>query len=147
MKALLVIASIAAALALVSAAAAQPGGAQVVRTSGCVSSPLATMCYDVKTVANLTTTPSGNTAYILNGTSSYSYDFGFAGCTYSRSQPVHVKVLEKDGEGHVRGERLEDTISFNCGPGFAQTCTGTLQLHEVDGEVQFQRVDFVCTTP
>jgi hypothetical protein len=104
------------------------------------------MCYDTRTVATLTTTASGNVAYAVNGVSSYSYDFPFAGCSYSRSQPVHLHWLQKDGDQHVLGERLTDTISFSCGAGFGQTCTSSLELHEANGEVQFQRPDFVCVT-
>jgi hypothetical protein len=127
-----------------TASAGTGSGASVVRTSGCVPTPLATMCYAIDTVTNTTITPSGNFSYVTNGTSMTSYDFAFAGCTYSRTDPLHLHQLVKDGDTHSESGIVEQTIAFDCGA-FAQSCTSTLQYHYVDGETQFQRPDFVCT--
>jgi hypothetical protein len=41
--------------------------------------------------------------------------------------------------------RLIVTVSFDCGGGFAQSCTQTIELHFANGEARFGRYDFVCT--
>jgi hypothetical protein len=145
MKLVAIIGTIAATLVLAAAAAAGTGnGANVVNNSGCVTTPLATMCFDIHTVTNMTTTPSGDVSYVTNGTSTTSFDFAFAGCTYSKSEPVHLHQLVKNGETHSESGSIGQTIAFDCGA-FEQTCTSTLQYHYVDGETQFQRPEFICT--
>ena len=145
MKLVVTIGTVAATLALAATASAGTGkGAGVVNSSGCVTTPLATMCYDIHTVTNMATTPSGDVSYVTNGISTTTLDFAFAGCTYTKSEPVHLHVLVKDGETHSESGSIGQTTAFDCGA-FAQSCTSTLTYHYVDGETQFQRPDFICT--
>lgn len=101
----------------------------------------------MKAVEQTTTTPSGNVSYMWNGTSTTSYSFAFSSCSYSRSEPLHRHWLQKDDETQSRSEHFAQTVSFDCGGGFTQTCTTSYELHSANGAVQFQRGEFVCTTP
>ena len=146
MKTLIVIGSLVATLALAATAGAGTGkGATVTDSSGCVTTPFATVCSDVHTVTNMTTTPSGNVSYVTNGTSTTQMTFAFgSGCTYTKSEPVHVHWLRKNGELQSESTRLVQATSYSCG-GFVLDCTQTIQLHEANGAVQFGRYELVCT--
>jgi len=145
MKALILTCTAVATLALAATAAATGNGASVTDTSGCVAGPFFTTCTDVHLVTKATSTPSGGTAYVTNGTTTFTQT-GF-GCDYTRTEPVHLSIHAKDGETQVDHERLIQTISFGCASGFAQTCTQTIELQFANGEARVQRYDFVCTNP
>jgi len=146
MKALLLIGAILGAFALAGTAAATPGnGAIVTDTKTCIESPFATWCWSVDTVTKMTTTSSGNVSYVLNGTNENTVTFPWLPCTHRETDELHVHWLRKNGEEQSHSERLAFTTHFDCGmPGTGQTCISTFELHEANGQVQFQRPDFVC---
>ncbi len=147
MKALLVIASLVAALvaaASASAGAAAGNGAIVVNLSGCNPTPFGLSCYEVRTVTNVTETPSGNRSYVTNGVTGLTYANPFNGCSMSQSQPVHVHWLQKDGDLQSYSERRSATNEIHCGS-ISQTCVMTFELHYANGDVQLDRQEVVCT--
>ena len=147
MKKLLLIGSLVAgiALACTAVAGAAPGnGATVDNYAYCIPSPLITWCWDVKTVTNMTTTPSGNVSFVTNGTTDYTVSIPLLGCTSTKSEPVHLHWLRKNGDPQTHSQRLAQTNSFTCASGYSSSCTSTFELHETSGDVQFQRFDFVC---
>ena len=121
-------------------------GAIVHDLSSCNPSPFALVCTDVRTVTNVTSTPSGNRSYVTNGVIAVSYTNPFNGCSFSQAQPVHLHWLERGGELQSRSERSTLTNQIQCGS-FAQTCVTTLEAHYANGDVQFNRQDVVCTAP
>ena len=146
MKKLVILAALVVALASTEVAAADAGnGATVTNDAFCISSPFATWCWDIKTVTNATTTPSGALSYVTNGTNDYSVSLPWAGCTTTKSEPVHLHWLTRDGEVQSHSERLEQTTSFSCAGSSTHTCTSSFELHMANGDVQFQRPEFVCS--
>jgi hypothetical protein len=144
MKALIVTCIAVATLALAGVAAAAGGsGASVTDSYSCVTNPFLTSCADVHLVTNATSTPSGGTTYLVNGTSTFTQTTRF-GCSYERSEPLHLAIVQRDGETQVDHERLIQTISFDCGGTWGQTCTQTIELHFANGEARVGRYDFVC---
>ena len=145
MKALLVTCSIAAALATAGAAAAAGNGATVVNTSACEPGAFGILvCTNVTTVTNTTVTPNGDISYVTNGTLTATMTFPW-GCTYTRTEPVHLHHLVRDGDIQSLSEKLVQTISFTCG--IPQTCTQTIESHYANGADQFGLYEFVCTNP
>ena len=147
MKKLLSIAAVLAALTVTGVAAADPGnGATVVNDEYCVATPITTSCWNVKTVTKTTSTPSGNVSFVTNGSVDYVVSIPLLGCTSTKSEPIHLHWLERDGELQSASERLVQTTSFVCDDGYAYSCISTFALHMANGEVQFQRPEFTCTT-
>ncbi len=147
MKAVLIAGSIVVALATAGIGAAQGSGATVLDDSGCATTPFATVCHDVHTVAQAVATPSGNVSYVMNGTSTTTTTFAFgSGCTDTRTTPVRLHWLRRAGEMQVESFTLVDETSYSCG-GYALTCTQTIHGHETAGAMQFGRYELACTTP
>jgi hypothetical protein len=147
MKKLIILGALAAALASAEIAVADPGrGATITDHESCISSPLATSCWDLKAVTKTTTTPSGNVSHITNGTNDYTVSLPLSGCTSTKSEPVHIHWLTQDGEPQSHSERLSQTTSFSCTDGYSYSCTSSFELHLANGEVQFQRPEFTCTS-
>jgi hypothetical protein len=146
MKKLLVIGSTLALLVLAGTALAAPGGGATVDDSSyCVTTPFTTICYDIHTVTNTTTTPSGNVSYVTNGAVTANHTFPFSTCTYSRTEPLHLHHLVKDGDVHSESWRLDVTTDYQCGT-FGQSCTTEMSYHYANGATQFGRYETVCET-
>lgn len=144
-KMILILGVLVAGLVATGTASAEPGGATVTNESGCVTSPLTISCWDVKTVTQRTTTPSGNVSYVMNGTIESTVSIPLIGCTYTRTQPIHENELVKGDEAHLFHRRLIETFTFGCGSGPTRTCTTGMDVHWVDDRFQFVRPEFVCT--
>jgi hypothetical protein len=148
MRKLLVLFAVLATLAAAAAANAAAGGATVIDDSGCWSNVFVTTCYDIRTVTNSTTTPSGLTSYVTNGTVELrSHATANPAHTWSRTTELHDHVLRKNGELHQESQRLQETTSFDSGGGFAQTCVLMLTFQYASGEVRLGEASFDCTTP
>jgi hypothetical protein len=141
-------AALASALVTAGAAGAAGDGATVIHDSGCVPNAFVTMCYEIHTVTNTATTPSGVTSYITNGTVDRHFFFTFSpDATYSRTNDVHDHVLRKGGELHQESLRMEEITAFDLGGGFAQTCVSTFNFAYANGETRLGEIAFECTSP
>jgi len=146
MKALLVITTVVAALAVAGAAGAAGNGARVVNFASCTPTPFGPTCADFKTVTNVTETPSGNTSFVTNGTIAMTSANPF--CTQTQSQAIHEHYLQKEGEVQSHSERSSSTSQIQCfGGTFSLTCITSFERHYANGDFQFDRPDVVCTTP
>ena len=84
-------------------------------------------------------------SYVTNGGVDSSVTFPTLGCTSTKSEPIHLHWLQRDGETQSHSERIGLTTSFACASGYAYSCTSSFELHYTSGDVQFQRFDFTCT--
>ena len=92
-------------LALAGTAAAAPGGgASVVKETNCMQSPFVLTCVTIDTVTHVTETPSGNISYVTNGTVTITQTFPFGG-SYTSTESLSARILQKQGEIHVAGDR------------------------------------------
>jgi hypothetical protein len=147
-KLLVLVTVLASGLAAAAAAGAASGGATVIDNSGCWSNVFVTTCYEIRTVTNSTTTPSGVRSYMTNGTVEFrSHATANPAHTWSRTTELHDHSLRKDGELHQESQRLVETTAFDSGGGFAQTCVLTLTFQYANGEVRLGESSFDCTTP
>jgi phage tail protein X len=135
-----------AALAAASPASADPGN--VFRDSDCVTFPdYGTVCYDIRQVANLTETPSGNVSAMehFRTRQEFTGSGPLAGCNYSSNQAFDYHNLYKDGTLHELGSRAGTGAHIEC-QGNNYECTSTYYFHEANGRVQFTRgPEFECT--
>ena len=145
MKALLVIGTIVTALATAGVAGAGGQGAYVYTTSTCNDTFFGLICVDEKAVTKITSTPSGNESYVVNGNLDFSFANRLTGCTYSSSEKFHTHFEDKAGEAQSHGSRYVTTSQVGCG-GTVQTCLTTVTFHYGRGEIQFDRTDVACTT-
>ena len=146
MKKLLSIAALIAGLAVSGVAAAAPGdGATVVNDEYCYTSPTTISCWDLKTVTKFTLTPSGNISVTMNGTSQFTISVLQSGCTYTDTDSIQLHLLGKNDADHNRSDRFGQTMTVACADGSALVCTGSFDVHEANGNVQFMRFESACT--
>ena len=142
-KHLLILGTIVAALACAGTAAADRGGAEVVRDEGCVTSPFATTCTVVRTVTHLTTTPSGNSSYVTNGTVERTMTFVFGG-TYTVVSSLHSHTLRKQDLVTESGDHYNEVSEYISGT-YHLSCVNSWDLHWTGDKPQFTNYVLECT--
>jgi hypothetical protein len=133
-------------VALVSSAAAAPGdGAQVTKTRQCDTIESGIVCIDDHIVSNFQVTPSGNTVIIGNS----RFDIGFTSsggaCSFEQSGQENFHVVFGP---HVSASgdlfRQEFRFPTLCNGGDILVCETVMQVHQVNGVLQFQRSSAEC---
>lgn len=98
-------------------------------------------CFTAEGVANETITPSGNAIYT-----------GYVRVTFILRDPAgtlvsegssesHFQRLDTDGLLHVLSQQLSSTMTRADGT----SCTSTYHAHLVNGEIQFEHDETVCS--
>ncbi len=124
-------------LSVAQPAAATP--AQPFNVSECFSFGELEYCYTVHGVFQVTETPSGNTKYIYNVTSSYTVTEN-GQVVYSEEDRYHANYLVKDGESQVA-----HNLGSGSFPYANQTCTYDYNVIFTDGEVRHEVFNFQCS--
>ena len=135
----LTLASVATAIAVIGTAGPASAAATVNRAEGCETFDIYEVCYDVKSVFNITETPSGNYNVIDNGKFSYRYSENGVEY-YSSDGKFHSKFSMKNGETHVIAYHGKSNDEFG-----GSTCSYTYKFHMANGKVQVDNYDFECT--
>jgi hypothetical protein len=117
-----------------SSLAASENGAQVFKDSYCLEYEGSTICYTNMAVVHETTTPSGNTSFTGNGSSSYTETDPSGTVVYEDSLSYHTHGLMMDSVLHEFGQFFTYSVSVGGG-----TCTINYAFHEVDDQIQFER--------
>jgi hypothetical protein len=135
----LAVAGAATAAAIVATAGPASAAASVYKDEGCETFGTFEFCYDVKSVFNVTETPSGNYNAISNGKFSYTYSENGVEY-YSTDGKYHNKFSMKDGETQVASYHGKSSDEFG-----ETTCSYTYKFHMANGKVQVDNFDFECT--
>ncbi len=136
---------LAVAFVLPAAAQADPGnGAEVSRVRQCDTFNFGTLCVDDHVVTNLTSTPSGNS--ILVGHTDYAHSLVGANgtCSFEDSGKVNSHTLVGPHVLEI-SEVFRVKYPILCTDGNVIVCTAVIQVHIVNGVVQFFRSIFECT--
>jgi hypothetical protein len=96
---------------------------------------LGTTCVVTKQTTNTTTTKSGITSYVVNGTKATTTTFVW-GDTLTRNSEIHEHNLLKDGQFAVSSSHYEETWQFG-----QYSCIEAYDIHWANGTSQFG--DFV----
>ena len=143
MRTIITLIATAGLLALAGSAMAAPGGgAAVVKETNCVETPFVTTCVTVDTVTRFTTAASGTTSYVTNGSVTIEQTFPFGG-SYTSTESLHARVLQKDGEIHVAGDRYEQVTHYESGT-YTSDCVISFASQYANGAVQFGDYQVDC---
>ncbi|MCA1702870.1 MAG: hypothetical protein LC808_06195 [Actinobacteria bacterium] len=144
--------TVASVLAVASSAWADAGEGVKTNQTFCEPTPFGTTCFDLNYVSQETTTPSGNTIVVVNGTNTITstYTSGVnAGCTFTRTSDFHSQYLLRPGETEAQEVQVtqgksENSFTRDC-PSGTRTCTTKLHAHRVgpDYRFQFNRVEII----
>ena len=133
-----------AALAVASPASADPGGAEVVKVHECQVFGDATFCTDSHSVLSFTETPSGNIS--LKQHIRFDNSFTSPGCNSRDQGESRNHLLIKDATDHEFHFAFKIHSTFDCA-GTTSDCVTSLHFHRVNGQIQFDRQETVCTDP
>lgn len=119
---------------------AERRGAQVLRENFCLDvGPGAQVCLDIRSVFNVSETPSGNVNVVENSKVTGTLTApGVMETPISRSQ---CKLLLKNGEPQVVS--IRDRFTFTEGN---MVCSGKVRIQVVQGDVKQERFDFNCVS-
>ena len=134
---------IAAAVMSGGSISADGHGATVVHKSECTTVGEQTVCVEEMDVFNVVTTPSG----ILSNHDHVRLDFSIVepGPTFTDAFNGNFHALFMNGDVHELGSNVRDLYVLDFGGGFVVTCHQVQQFHEVDGDIQYNRSEFVCS--
>ena len=148
MKKLLTALMLAAMLSMtmaLSTMAAPGGGAttsttpySIPKTCREITSLALTVCSQIKGVYHTTITPAGTRVYTGSGSSSYTVT-GPNG-VLTGTVKFSYQEVSRDGMLQVLSDKFSN--SFTSG---GVTCTASFDVHEANGKLQFDRVDYSCT--
>lgn len=128
------ICAIAANLLLVASSSAAPGkGAYVFKDAYCFDYEGSTVCYTNMAVITETVTPSGNTIFTGNGSSTYMQTDP-SGAVYQDTLKYHTQGLQMDEVLKEYGQFYTSTLTVG-----GASCTTRYAFHFVNGEIQFDR--------
>ena len=133
--------AIAAPLAAAPAQADLGNGATVLNDTQCF--PISggyTACLTVRGVSNETTTPSGNTSYQVEGTTTSTIKDPDGRVVSQATRELHYHLLAKDGVIHNEGQHV--TATFPLG---GKTCTFRSDFHYANGKVQYGKFQVNCS--
>jgi hypothetical protein len=137
------LATVAAALTFAGVAAAGTStGATVVNDAGCTSNIFATTCIVVKSVTNMTVTPSGNISYVTNGTVERHMTFVFGG-TYTYTDSLHLHSLRKDDVLQEEGDHFSSQTVYASGT-YQLTCVQSYDIHWANDKPQPSNYELSC---
>jgi hypothetical protein len=131
------------ALAVAGTASAGGSGAEVVNDAGCYSTWFAKVCTTIKTVTKETTTPSGNVAYMTNGTVENTMTF-ISGSTFTRSSRLQSRYLAKQGEITTATDHYDEVWESVSGT-YHLVCTYSYDIQVAGGEGRVLRYELECT--
>jgi hypothetical protein len=130
-----------AMLTVPTAFAASSTGAEHHSLLHCDAHETVVTCYTLEAVVTATNTPSGNAIYTgsSRGTATVTDRDGNVLAEQSNMNQFHS--LEKDELLSVLGNQGRATITLADGT----TCTSSFSYHLVNGQIQFDRVEFECS--
>jgi hypothetical protein len=139
-KKLTVLAAVLGALVFAAAASA---GATVQNDEICTPIKfgpvvLGQTCVVTKTTTNTTSTKSGNTSYVVNGTKNTTTTFVW-GDTLTRQSEIHEHNLLKDGVFAVSSSHYVETWQFT-----GYSCVEAYDIHWANGASQFGNFVLEC---
>ena len=134
---------IAAGIISGASVSADGNGATVVHKSECTTVGEQTVCAEEMDVFHVTTTPSG----ILSNQDHVRLVFSIVdpGLTFTDMNKGSFHALFMNGVIHELGSNVRDLYVLDFGGGFVVTCHQVQQFHEVDGDIQYNRSQFVCS--
>lgn len=125
-----------------SPAHAAPGnGAIKIRDANCHDDDGYVACMTAEGVANETITPAGNAIYSGHVRATFILHDPAGTLVYEGSSESHFQRLDTDGLLHVLSQQLSSTLTRADGT----TCTSTYRAHMVDGAIQFEHDETVCS--
>ena len=133
--------AIAAPLAAAPAQADPGNGATVLNDTQCF--PIGggyTAYLTVRGVSNETITPSGNTSYQVEGTTTSTIKDPDGRVVSQATRELHYHLLAKDGVIHNEGQHV--TATFPLG---GKTCTFRSDFHYANGTVQYGKFQVNCS--
>jgi hypothetical protein len=136
------VATVAAMFAIAGTASAAGNGATVVKDAGCTTNVFGTTCTVVKTTTNTTTTPSGKTSYVTNGTVERTITFVFGG-TYTFSDSLHSHALLANGEFQVTSDHYASEWESVSGT-YHLVCWQSYDIHWTNDDAQFGNSELGC---
>src|SRR3989442_1896879 len=100
-----------------------------------------TVCVEEMDVFHVTTTPSG----ILSNHDHVRLVFSIVepGLTFTDMNKGSFHALFMNGVLHELGSHMRDVYTLDFGHGFVVTCHQVQHFHEVDGDIQYNRLEFV----
>ena len=137
------LATVVAALTFAGVAAAGSSpGAVVVDDAGCTSNIFATTCIVVKSVTNMTVTPSGAVSYVTNGTVERHMTFVFGG-TYTYTDALHLHSLRTGDVLQEEGDHFSSQWVYDSGT-YHLTCVQSYDIHWADDKPQPSDYQLFC---